>query len=110
MIKKLTIIQPLVFDTQKIDVATDYSIPTLFGNKPIYRSEIINIPNYEKTNILLAETLSNMIKNNAKELGEITSIEIVPSTSRYYEVVVCGVKSSCIDEIEVPQGFGKEVE
>lgn len=105
LIDKDFILKPL-----EVKVATGYEVPTLFGNKPIFKTEVQYVPDYEQTNIVFANKIYTIIKEHAKDLGEITKIELVPSCKQRYELLIHSITCDYKEKIEVPEHYGDKVE
>ena len=113
MIEKIVLAIDQKFEVKPLEteIDTGLRIPTFFGNQSVTKKVIKYIPDYEKTNIKFAHKIMETILSKAKELGEITKIELEPQPDYTYKLIVRGIglKDEIKTEIDVPIGYGKEI-
>ena len=111
MIEKiaLAIDQDFILEPKEIEVGTGFMIPTFFGRREVMKKEINYVPDYEKTNIAFAELISKTIIEKAKELGEITKIELTPVPHDKYRLIITSMSEKIEKEIDVSQHYGEEI-
>lgn len=115
MIEKivLAIDQPFEVRPVESEIDTGLRVQTVFGEQPITKKIITYVPEYEQTNIKFAHKIMETILSNAKEFGEITKIELFPTSDRneegkrYYRMLVQGNKIKAEEDIEVPEHYGE---
>ena len=122
MIEKiaLAIDQPFEVRPIETEIGTGIMIPTFFSKQEITKKTISYVPDYEKTNIEFAHLITETILKKAKELGEITRIELEPEPAdreeiidgkirlkRYYRLMIYGNRIKEEKEIEVPEHYGE---
>ena len=117
MIEKIirAIDQPFEVKPIETEIGTGVMIPTFFGRQEITKKIVSYVPDYEQTNIKFAHKIMETILSKAKELGEITRIELSPTSDtnedgkRYYRMLVQGnlTRTKVEENIEVPEHYGE---
>ena len=109
----LPIYQDLIVRPVETEVGTGLMIPTFFGKQEITKKAITYVPDYEKTNIAFAHLITETILSKAKELGEITKIELTPTPvieekgKRFYRLYVYSNVIKIEENIEVLEHYGE---
>ena len=111
MIKEyiMLIDKDFILKPQEYEEGMGIYIPTFLGRQEVTKKAVRYVPDYEKTNKKFAELISKTIFEKAKELGEITKIELVPQPNRKYKLYVKGIniQDEIEKEIEVPEHYGE---
>ena len=120
MVEKIVIAIDQPFEVRPVEgeIGTGIMVPTFFGKQEITKKIIYHIPDYEQTNIKFAHKIMETILSKAKELGEITRIELSPTSDtdedgkRYYRMFVEGnlLRTKVEENIEVPEHYGEIIE
>lgn len=113
MIEKIALAIDQKFEVMPLEteIDTGLRVQTIFGGQPVTKRIITYTPDYEKTNIKFAHKITEVILNKAKELGEITKIELEPQPNYTYKLIVRGIriKDEIETEIDVPEHYGEEI-
>ena len=114
MLKQIYCTIPAVMKQEWTEVKEKVGeIGGFFGARPIYKTKTVvsQVPDYPATNEKIAEIIYNTIMRNKEEIGEIRSIKVESSPDNYsYLVRIVGSKLYVEESIEVPEGFGKDVD
>ena len=105
MKKRCVIEKDFMLKTQDISKDKGVKLFTPFG----WEVTTILVPDYENTNIQFAILICNTIISKAKELGEITKIELKPQNNNKYKLIIESIDVSIEKEIEVPEYYGVEI-